>query len=199
MIKLDKEFGGIKYSSMLERAKGKNYHEIIKAMPEGRTLSSNSFENALYFDAIKKGKKPEKTKEFMDIYKNDIWQLTATGLRVPKGNNPKKPDYIDKNGLKLYIRTWLELDEEKGPRLIPESGFVPCTKDLHEVIDFSTGLPIITTNEEKYKKYGNHLFYFFFDENPKIDNISGHKDIVVERGSGWLFDVVARWLSGDSG
>ncbi|MBI4177057.1 MAG: hypothetical protein HY516_01710, partial [Candidatus Aenigmarchaeota archaeon] len=113
-----------------------------------------------------------------------IWQWTETGLRVPKGRDPRKYE-TNGQGEKYWVRELLIGSDTVGEILVPE-GNGRVVVEWDEV----SGLPRVTEDIAfPHKPYTTH---FWFNVNPGKDGVSGYQDVAVERRSGWLHDV-AEW------
>ncbi len=164
---------------------------------EGRVSTADE-ELAIQLGLERAGIDPRQAKVFDDLFARNkshvyIWQRTETSLRVPKGYDPNTYQ-TDDQGRKYWVREVLIGDNVVGEVLVPEGHgrVVPYSKNPEDVWDMVFGLPRITSDSVNDRKYGNHTTHFGFNENPWKDNTSGHKDVAVWRGSGWL-------LGGDEG
>jgi hypothetical protein len=125
---------------------------------------------------LRVGKDPRTAEEFQDYFKNNrdawhAWEWTLTGLRVPKRWENGKVDI----GTGKYPRIILIGEKEDGEIQIPGGG----GKAIIEY-DELYGIPIETSKTIQF--YKNHYACWYFDPNPKLDEISGQYDIAIVRG-----------------
>ncbi|MBI4162335.1 MAG: hypothetical protein HY513_01520 [Candidatus Aenigmarchaeota archaeon] len=124
------------------------------------------------------GKDPKKADEFKDHTgkgrQDYVWGRTLTGLRVPEGWENGKKD----TGTNKYPRICLIGAEEKGLIQVPEGSgkvIVECD-DVFGVATEVRDVPF------PHKGYNAH---WYFNPSPRLDEISGHYDVAVDRGSYW--------------
>ena len=168
----------IAYSKALVR-NGKNYYHAIKNVDKFR-ISTAAEELCLQLSLEKAGIDPRKAEIFNDLFGRNpensyVWQLTATGLRVPKGWENGR---IDADG--TYPRIVLVFSDEVGENKIPKGGGRP-------VIEWNEffGLPRSTSDNADDLAYNKHTTHFWFDPNPVRDKYTGHLDVAIERGGVW--------------
>jgi len=175
--------GEIEYSPYMTKT-GNNYYDSKAEIPEGYRMSTAAEELAIQLALEREGKDPRKSEVFNDLFargpdKIYMWQWTETGLRMPKGRDPKSYE-TDPQGRKYWVRMLLIGDEEQGEVMVPEGGgrIVPYTEDLSDVWDEVSGLPRVTA--ESGNEYDNHTTHFWF--NPNME------EGAVGRWGIWLHD-----------
>ena len=182
----------IEYSPGLFQT-GKNYHGS-KALisPSYDRMSTAAEELAIQLGLEIAGIDPRKADVFGDLFGRNgwyAWQLTETGLRVPKGRKAGVHE-TDPQGRKYWAREVLIGDEVVGEILVPEGHgrVVPYSKNPEDVWDLVFGLPRVTSASKNDRKHENHTTHFWFNPDPSTDSISGYQDVAVSRGRGWPHD-----------
>ncbi len=175
----------LEYSERLTKT-GKDCYESKRNLLTGRRMSTETEELAIQLAHEELGIHPRDSEAFADIFgRNEdesyalLW--TKTGLRVPRGRDPKKY-IIDKHGRKYWPRIALICSTEIGEVLVPEGGerVVPYTENPEEVWDLVLGIPRVTSDNLGQR----HTTHWWFNPNPGIaDRESGHYDVAVVRWS----------------
>jgi len=180
------------YSSHLIRTSNLNYYQIKEGLQQGLRMSTAGEEYRIQLAQERASKDLSESKVFSDLFTADddgnyVWQWTNTGLRVPSGWEDGR--YMkDKKGNKILPRIVLESDKEVGEVFIP-FGFESIIVEWDEVF----GIPAITREYLPWTQESSSI-HFFSNLNPSKDNISGHYDVSIGRGSYWLRDIGQRCL-----
>ncbi len=172
----------IEYLPSLVRA-GSNYYNSKYGIVYGVRMSTAAEELAIQRGMEMSGKDPRRGGEFKDIFTRNghhwyAWQWTETGLRVPAGRDPNKYE-TDEQGRKYWAREVLIGKDVIGEVLVPEGNWRVVTE-----WDEVSGIPKVT--EEIGRHHTPYISHFRFNPDTQIDNISGHNDVAVTRGSHWL-------------
>ncbi|MBI4177626.1 MAG: hypothetical protein HY516_04660 [Candidatus Aenigmarchaeota archaeon] len=184
----------IEYSPRLVRT-GKDYHASKAGITGGERMSTAAEELAIQLGLERAGQDPRTAGVFDDLFARNepriyMWQWTETGLRVPKGRDPRKYE-TNGQGEKYWVRELLIGSDTVGEILVPE-GHGRVVVEWDEV----SGLPRATEDIAfPHKPYTTH---FWFNVNPGKDRVSGYQDVAVGRGGGWLRDEDARCLVVDA-
>ena len=182
----------------------KNYYDSQKVLaemiergelPSDARFMSQAKGRGIERSYLMQGKDPRKADEFKDHFgKNEnnwyAWELTSTGLRVPKGWENGRVD----NGTGKYPRIVLEGDKKVGELQVP----VGNGRVIVEYDDVF-GIPI-ETREIAWPHTG-YYSHFWLNQNPILDEISGHYDVAVGRRGAWHHAEGGRclYVSADSG
>lgn len=176
---------------------GKHYYGSKAEIPEGLRMTTAGEELAIQLAIERADRDPRKAIIFRDLFARGLdekiymWQLTETGLRVPKGREASKYE-TDAQGRKYWARIVLDGDKEVGEILVPEGGG-RLAAEWDEVF----GVPRVTI-ENQHLPHEPYTTHFWFNSTPNQDSTSGHYDVAVVRRSSWHHDVAERCLDVDA-
>ena len=171
---------------------GANFYDSVKDLPQGVRPTTADEDLSLQLELEKQGKDPRQAEVFDDLFgrkNNELYafQWTLTGLRVPERVDPEYSQI--ESGRKYYPRKVLVGGREVGEVLVPEGGGRVVTA-WNKVF----GIPAETSNSPEDTKIKKHTTHFYFNNDPRVDEVSKHKDVAVARCANWHHDVHDRCL-----
>ncbi len=150
-----------------------DYHASADKVPDGYRMTTLAEEISRYW---KNGGRLGNTRTLFNVLQGnngyDPNIVTSTGLRAPRDWEHRYEK--DGSGNRRTPRVLLIDYEEIGDVFVPESGLIPCTDNLDDVIDPQTGLPRFTVQHN-----ANHIGHFVMPECAVPDTVTGERDLAV--------------------